>query len=121
MKLSDHHSGSSERPLPFLSGLFFCRRFGMLVLSRKAGQKIHIGPDITISILEVTGKFVRIGIEAPETVNILRNEVKQQIEQENRLAASHVKHIENLKTIGSLSDLLSLKKNPDRESTRQGD
>ena len=73
----------------------------MLVLSRKAGQKIHIGPDITISILEVTGKFVRIGVQAPDSVNILRDEVKEQIEQENRLAASHVKHIENLKTIAN--------------------
>ena len=87
----------------------------MLVLSRKAGQKIYIGPDITVSILEVTGKFVRIGVEAPDSVNILRDEVKEQIEQENRLAASHIKHIEKLKNIGALSKLLSLKKTPSRD------
>ncbi len=91
----------------------------MLVLSRKAGQKIHIGPDITISILEVTGKFVRIGVEAPDSVSILRDEVKLQIEEENRLAARHVKHIENLETLGSLSDLLSLKKNRNAGSADQ--
>ncbi len=89
----------------------------MLVLSRKAGQKIHIGPDITASILEVTGKFVRIGVEAPDSVNILRNEVKEQIEQENRLAASHVKHIENFHSIGALSKLLTLKKPANRDAS----
>lgn len=96
-----------------MSGLFFFRRIGMLVLSRKAGQKIHIGTDITVSILEVTGKFVRIGIDAPESVNILRNEVKEQIEAENRLAASHVKHIEKLTQLHPLWAMLSRKKKED--------
>ena len=81
----------------------------MLVLSRKAGQRIHIGSDVIVSILEVSGKFVRIGIEAPDAVSILRGEVKEQIERENRMAADHVKHLDELKKIGPLSGLLSLK------------
>lgn len=81
----------------------------MLVLSRKAGQRIYIGSDITVSLLEVSGKSVRIGIEAPDAVLILRGEVKEQIERENRMAASHVKHLEELKKISPLSGLLSLK------------
>lgn len=89
----------------------------MLVLSRKAGQKIHIGQDITISILDVTGKFVRVGIEAPDVVCILRGEVKEQIENENRLAANHVKHIDDLGKIGPLADLISLKKAEDKNAS----
>jgi carbon storage regulator len=81
----------------------------MLVLSRKTGQRIHIGSDITVSLLEVSGKSVRIGIEAPDAVLILRGEVKEQIERENRMAASHVKHLDELKKISPLSGLLSLK------------
>jgi carbon storage regulator len=85
------------------------RRFFMLVLSRKSDQKIHIGPDITVTILEVSGKFVRVGIEAPDSVSILRGEVKEQIESENRMAASRTKHLDELKKIGGFRGLFSLK------------
>jgi carbon storage regulator len=81
----------------------------MLVLSRKAGQRIHIGTDITVNILEVSGKSVRIGIEAPDAVSILRDEVKEQIELENRMAASRVKHLDVLRKIGPFHGLFSLK------------
>lgn len=73
----------------------------MLVLSRKTGQQIHIGPGIVVSILEIGGKFVRVGIEAPDSVCILRGEVKEQIEQENRAAADHTRHLDGLRRIGS--------------------
>jgi len=72
----------------------------MIVLSRKAGQTIHIGSDITVSVLEVSGKFIRIGIDAPQTVTILRGEVKEQIERENRLAAERMKHLDDLLRLG---------------------
>jgi carbon storage regulator len=47
----------------------------MLVLSRKPGEKICIGSDITLTVLEVKGNRVRIGIEAPNQVAILRREL----------------------------------------------
>jgi carbon storage regulator len=47
----------------------------MLVLTRKADQKIQIGPNITITILEVKGRYVRVGIEAPSDVRVLRSEL----------------------------------------------
>jgi len=81
----------------------------MLVLSRKAGQIIYIGSDITVSVVEVSGKFVRVGIEAPDAVLILRGEVKEQIEMENRMAASRVKHLDELKKIGPFNGLFPLK------------
>ncbi|QDU76219.1 Carbon storage regulator [Bremerella volcania] len=47
----------------------------MLVLSRRVGEKIEIGNGITVTVLRVTGKSVRIGIEAPDCVSIRRSEI----------------------------------------------
>jgi carbon storage regulator len=47
----------------------------MLVLSRKLGEAIQIGPDIRITIAKIDSKSVRIGIEAPEHVSIKRQEI----------------------------------------------
>ena len=47
----------------------------MLVLSRKEGERIAIGANITVTALEVSGSRVRIGIEAPNGVKILRQEL----------------------------------------------
>jgi carbon storage regulator CsrA len=47
----------------------------MLVLTRKKSEAIHIGDDITIKVIDVRGKTVRLGIEAPGHVSILRAEL----------------------------------------------
>jgi carbon storage regulator len=47
----------------------------MLVLSRKPGQKVVIGEDITVTIVAVMGNKVRLGIEAPDHIRVLRNEL----------------------------------------------
>ena len=49
----------------------------MLVLTRKADQKIQIGQNVTITILEVKGRYVRVGIEAPPDVRVLRSELSR--------------------------------------------
>jgi carbon storage regulator len=51
----------------------------MLVLTRKAKQQIQIGPDITITILQVKGQAVRVGIEAPKDVCVLRTELAEKL------------------------------------------
>lgn len=51
----------------------------MLVLTRKSGQEIKIGEEITIAILELKGKQVRLGITAPKTYNIKRSELPDRI------------------------------------------
>lgn len=56
----------------------------MLVLTRKTDQSIMIGSDIEITILEVRGEQVRVGIRAPRTVSIHRKEVFEQILEANR-------------------------------------
>ncbi len=59
----------------------------MLVLSRKSQEKIQIGDDITITILRLKGKTVRVGIEAPTATPVLRGELAIEIKQEEARAA----------------------------------
>ncbi len=49
----------------------------MLVLSRKQTQELRVGDDITITVLEVKGNVVRLGIQAPRDVRILRGELTE--------------------------------------------
>lgn len=60
----------------------------MLVLTRRANQSIQIGEDITITVVEVRGDQVRIGIAAPRATPIYRAEVLAQVQQENTAAAA---------------------------------
>ena len=55
----------------------------MLVLTRKTDQSIMIGDDVEITILEVRGEQVRVGIKAPRTIQIHRKEVFDQIRDAN--------------------------------------
>jgi carbon storage regulator len=54
---------------------FARRTTPMLVLSRKPGEKIHVGSDITITVVRVEGNRVRIGIDAPADVPLVRAEL----------------------------------------------
>jgi carbon storage regulator len=58
----------------------------MLVLSRKKGESLLVGDGIEISILEVAGDVVKIGIKAPKEVPILRKELFTAVEEMNRTA-----------------------------------
>lgn len=55
----------------------------MLVLSRKVNETIKIGDDIEIRVLEVKGDTVRIGIEAPKSIDILRGELLLTVSETN--------------------------------------
>lgn len=59
----------------------------MLVLSRRCGESVTIGPDIRVVVLGVKSGQVRLGIEAPRAVEVHREEVYARIQDENRLAA----------------------------------
>lgn len=60
----------------------------MLALSRKANESIIIGNDIEITILEIKGEQVKIGINAPKSVPVYREEVYAQIKEANKEAAA---------------------------------
>lgn len=72
----------------------------MLALSRKQGESIVIGNDIEITILEIKGDQVKIGINAPKSVPVYRKELYAQITDANREA------IEQAATLRNLKDLL---------------
>lgn len=63
----------------------------MLVLTRRANQSIMIGHDIVVTVLEVRGDQVRIGINAPRSVDVHREEVFAALQQANQAAAASSK------------------------------
>ncbi|MCR5494046.1 MAG: carbon storage regulator CsrA [Treponema sp.] len=73
----------------------------MLILSRKTDQSIKIGDDITITIIELHGDQVKIGVEAPRSVKVFRQEVFNAIKTENTAAATL-----NTEKISDLSKIL---------------
>ena len=70
----------------------------MLALTRKKGESLILNNDIEITVLEVRGDQVKLGIAAPKSVSIYRKEVYIQIQKENEASAS----VENL---GALENL----------------
>jgi carbon storage regulator len=59
----------------------------MLVLTRKVGEEILIGDQINIKVIEISGNKVRLGIDAPVSMRIYREEILARIKNENRFAA----------------------------------
>jgi flagellar assembly factor FliW len=60
----------------------------MLILTRKIGESILVGDDIRLVVLEIRGRQIRLGIEAPADIVVLREEISQRLTDENRRAAS---------------------------------
>ena len=73
----------------------------MLVLTRRSQQSIMIGKDIVITVLEVRGDHVRLGVSAPRDVDVHREEVFVELQQANKSAASP-----SAEAIGALGKLL---------------
>ena len=69
----------------------------MLILTRKSGEGIKIGEDISVVILDIKGNQVRIGIDAPKDTQVHRDEVYEKIKAENiKAAASTTEHLQRL-------------------------
>ena len=60
----------------------------MLVLTRKSDESLKIGDEITITVIEIKGNSVRLGISAPSNLRIYRNELYEKIKRENLLSLS---------------------------------
>jgi carbon storage regulator len=75
----------------------------MLILTRKLGESIRIGENICLTVVEVDGKNVKLGIEAPREVAIHREEVYLRLLEQNRAAAS------GDKDLGTIAGMLKKK------------
>jgi carbon storage regulator len=73
----------------------------MLILTRKLGEKINIGDDITVTLLEIKGAQVKIGIQAPKSIGIHRNEIYEKIREAN-LGSSNISDSDLLKAAALL-------------------
>lgn len=73
----------------------------MLILSRKSGETLLINDEIEIKIIDVNGDKVKIGIEAPKNVKILRKELSQTMESNKAAAAS----VSSKKLFSMLNDM----------------
>lgn len=70
----------------------------MLALTRKKGESLVLNNDIEITVLEIRGDQVKLGIKAPKQVPVYRKEVYDQIQKENEAAAS-VANLDALKNL----------------------
>jgi carbon storage regulator len=59
----------------------------MLRITRRAGERIRVGDDVIVEVIEVRGGTVRLGIDAPRSVPVYREELWLEVERENRAAA----------------------------------
>jgi len=76
----------------------------MLVLSRKKDEVIVVGDDIEITLVDIRGDQVKIGVSAPRSVSIHRKEIYDAIQQENKAAAQASKQ-----SVASLAEVLRKK------------
>ncbi len=58
----------------------------MLIVTRRSGEKIMLGDDIVVHIMEIVGNSVRVGIQAPRSVPVYREEIWNAVREENRAA-----------------------------------
>ena len=59
----------------------------MLIITRRPGEKIMLGDDIVVHVMEIVGNSVRVGIQAPRSIPVYREEIWNAVREENRLAA----------------------------------
>jgi carbon storage regulator len=59
----------------------------VLIITRRAGERIMVGDDISIEVMEIVGNSVRIGISAPRSIPVYREEIYAAVRDENRAAA----------------------------------
>ena len=74
----------------------------MLILTRKAGESIRIGDDIVIKVVEVDSRHVKIGIDAPRSVAVNRQEIYERIQKENEAASTQAQD----DTLRNIADLI---------------
>ena len=85
----------------------------MLVIRRRAGESLLIGDNVEIEILALTQSYVKLGIRAPQSVPILRKEIRQSRDQ--NLAAS------NLSSLDAVTGLVEILRKKDSENSNNSE
>lgn len=75
MLLQPREIRSPARIVPNMPGTLLMKEKGMLILTRRTGESLLVGAEIIVTVLGVKGNQVRIGIKAPATVSVLREEI----------------------------------------------
>jgi carbon storage regulator len=65
----------------------------MLIITRRPGEKVMLGDDIVLHVMEIVGNSVRVGIEAPRSLPVYREEIWDAVREENQAAARVTPHI----------------------------
>ena len=60
----------------------------MLIITRRPGEKIMLGDEIVVHVMEIVGNSVRVGIQAPRSLPVYREEIWDAVREENRAAAT---------------------------------
>ena len=60
----------------------------MLIITRKPGEKIMLGDDVVVHVMEIVGNSVRVGIQAPRSLPVYREEIWDAVRAENQAAAT---------------------------------
>jgi carbon storage regulator len=88
----------------------------MLVLTRKVGQALVINKDIVVTVVRIEGDHIRIGIQAPKNVSILRQELVEEVKAETQQA--HAKGAEATAHLAGLKQLAAKLKPPAADKAR---
>jgi len=64
----------------------------VLILTRRVGETVMIGDEVAVTVLRVKGNQVRLGVNAPKTISVQREEIFQRIKRENGQAAEPVEN-----------------------------
>ena len=59
----------------------------MLIITRRPGEKVIIGDDVVVEVMEIVGNQVRLGVRAPQSVRVYREEIWLAVKEDNRAAA----------------------------------
>jgi len=78
----------------------------MLVISRRKGQRVSIGEEIELVVTEVHRSSVKLGIRAPRGLTVLRGEIRDSIEEANRVAATS--SVEDAQALGPVERTVNL-------------
>lgn len=73
----------------------------MLILTRRVGETVMIGSDVTVTVLGVKGNQVRVGVNAPRDVAVHREEIFERIRREEQASQAHGEHGEHAKANGA--------------------